>query len=584
MGQGLHAATLRADIGIGPRHGAGGSFLDNLKISRKLLFGFGVLVVLVGSINAFTLERLGFLNKSSQWQTHTYEVLGQLDRVLLAMVNQETGLRGYLVAGDTAFLEPYNAGVRQYETAFGAAKTLTADNAKQQARLDRLNGLAMTWRGDIAEREIALMGNPATQEQARAMESSGAGKASMDGFRALLSEIANVERDLLSVREEAQAGATTSATSVIVVGSLVTAGLFCLLGLMLAKTIARPIGMMTAVMHRLAAGDVSAEVPSQERGDEIGKMAQAVEIFRENAIERIRLEEGQKADAAALQQRGNRMTELSARFEATVGGVAEGVLHAAGELDVTAKALGDTLSQTAQQARTVADGAEQVESTFETIASAAAELSSSISEIRSQVTQSAEITSDAVAEAGRTNIEMGQLAETSQRIGTVVGLIRDIAEQTNLLALNATIEAARAGEAGKGFAVVATEVKSLAEQTGKATEDITQQISGIQAATRSSVTAIEAIGQTVERIAAIASSIAASVEEQGAATEEIARNASHASSHTRDVTANIKVVSASTQSLNERAAKVRQSSADLSRRGEDLRKEVGDFVGAITAL
>jgi methyl-accepting chemotaxis protein len=291
----------------------------------------------------------------------------------------------------------------------------------------------------------------------------------------------------------------------------------------------------------------------------------------------------QEALLIERQQRGTKVDAPLQGFEATTGMLVGTVASAATELQRTAQSLSSTTDQTTAQASGVAAAVEEASVNVQTVASAAEELSSSISEIARQVAQSSTIASKAVEDARRTDTIVKTLAGGAQKIGDVVGLISSIAGQTNLLALNATIEAARAGDAGKGFAVVAAEVKNLANQTAKATGDISAQISEIQAATTEAVEAIGTIAQTIDELSRIAASIAASVEEQGAATQEIARNVHEAASGTQEVSSNIEGVSRGAQEIGAAATQVLESAGGLLKRAEQMSAEVGQFISAVKA-
>jgi methyl-accepting chemotaxis protein len=356
------------------------------------------------------------------------------------------------------------------------------------------------------------------------------------------------------------------------------------LALVLALGLTRPIIRMTAAMERLSAGDATTEIPSRERRDEIGHMAGAVQVFKDNMQEMDRLraerEEMEKRTEAEKKATVNKMAN---EFEASVKGLVKGVSASAGQMQTSAQSMSMTAEETSRQAMAVAAASEQASTNVQTVASAAEELSSSIVEISRQVTQSSRITAKAVEEAGRTDAQIQGLNEAAQKIGDVVKLINDIASQTNLLALNATIEAARAGEAGKGFAVVASEVKSLATQTAKATEDIAAQVTSIQAATGDAVQAIKHIAGTIGEVNEIATSIASAVEEQGAATKEIARNVQQASAGTNEVSSNIASVTNAAGETGSAAAQVLGAAGNLSNQADRLTTEVDGFLSRIRA-
>ncbi len=349
------------------------------------------------------------------------------------------------------------------------------------------------------------------------------------------------------------------------------------------RGITGPIAGMTAAMMRLAGGDKQADIPGVGRADEIGDMAGAVQVFKENMIKADRLSAEQAAEQAKKEERQRKIDGYLKRFDQSVSGALETLASASTELQTTAQSMSATAEETSRQSTTVAAASEQASTNVQTVAAAAEELSSSIAEISRQVAESAKIAGQAVGDAGRTNAQVQALAEAAQKIGDVVKLINDIAGQTNLLALNATIEAARAGEAGKGFAVVASEVKSLATQTAKATEDIAAQVKAIQSATSDSVKSIEGISGTISRINEIATTIASAVEEQGAATQEIARNVQQASKGTDEVSSNIAGVTQAATETGAASTQVLGAASELSKQGERLRADVSQFLADIRA-
>ena len=375
----------------------------------------------------------------------------------------------------------------------------------------------------------------------------------------------------------------TLATVAITVSSIaIVLGL--LFAFLVSRGITGPVGAMTGAMNRLADGDLEAHIPATENRDEIGEMAKAVQVFKDNAI-RVKRMEAEQAEQKkrAEEERRAAMHQLADSFEASVGGVIHTVTSAVAELQAASEQMASTANEASAQATTVASASEQASANVETVASAAEELSSSIAEIGRQVAQSSQIAGGAVRQAHETNTKIQGLAQAASKIGEVVDLITDIAEQTNLLALNATIEAARAGDAGKGFAVVASEVKNLANQTAKATEEIGAQIAGVQGSTQEAVTAIGAIGKTIEEVDSIASSIASAVEEQSAATQEIARNVEQASTGTHEVSANIVSVNEAANATGAAATQIRNSATELSEQAELLRGEVARFLDQVRA-
>ncbi|HJP53460.1 MAG: methyl-accepting chemotaxis protein [Rhodospirillales bacterium] len=345
------------------------------------------------------------------------------------------------------------------------------------------------------------------------------------------------------------------------------------------RGITGPIGDMTAAMSRLADGDKTFDIEGTQRGDEIGDMANAVQVFKDNAVRADRIAEEQKSEQESKEKRRVALETLAKGFEANVADMLGKVTMSSDAMKSTAEVMASIADQTNAQSATVAAAAEQASTNVQTVAAAAEELATSIGEIGRQVTQSSEVAGRAVKDAESTNDKIQGMVEASRKIGEVVELITDIADQTNLLALNATIEAARAGDAGKGFAVVASEVKNLASQTAKATEEIGNQIGGIQTATRrESVEAIRHIGETIGEIDEVAAAIAAAVEEQGAATQEIARNIEQAATGTREVTVNITGVTRAAGEAGQAAGQVLEASGELMRQSQVLNMEVEKFL------
>jgi methyl-accepting chemotaxis protein len=335
----------------------------------------------------------------------------------------------------------------------------------------------------------------------------------------------------------------------------------------------------------MAAGDLDVEIPGAGRGDEIGDLAKTVTVIRENAEHKAREETEAKVeqDQVAAQRRKAEMIKLADDFEGAVGKIVETVSSASTELEASAGTLTATAERSQELATTVAAASEEASTNVQSVASATEELSSSVNEISRQVQESARMATDAVGQARVTNDRVSQLSKAAGRIGDVVELINTIAGQTNLLALNATIEAARAGDAGRGFAVVASEVKALAEQTAKATGEISQQITGIQGATQESVNAIKEISGTIERLAEISSAIAAAVEEQGAATQEISRNVQQAARGTQQVSSNISDVQRGASETGAASSQVLSAAQSLSGDSHRLRLEVGRFLDSVRA-
>jgi methyl-accepting chemotaxis protein len=387
------------------------------------------------------------------------------------------------------------------------------------------------------------------------------------------------EASSLAVHDEAFKDLALAAT-------LLCLGILFVIGCMATVVIrvTRPLSTLSSAMHELAGGNVDMVLPGLGRGDEVGAMAQAVDVFKQNAIERIQFEAQQKeTEVRTVAARKAEMIKLADAFQSAVGNIVDTVSSASAQLEAAAGTLTHTAENTQQLSGTVAAASEEASANVESVASATEEMTGSVNEISRQVSESSKIAGEAVQQAIKTDARINELSKAAGRIGDVVKLITAIAEQTNLLALNATIEAARAGEAGRGFAVVASEVKALASQTAKATEEIGTQIAGMQTATQDSVAAIQEIGGTIRRISEIATTIAATVEQQGAATGEIARNVQQAARGTAQVAESITKVNRGASETGSASTQVLASAQSLSKESHHLKTEVDKFLNTVRA-
>lgn len=404
-----------------------------------------------------------------------------------------------------------------------------------------------------------------------------------------------------------------AAISVLLIAGSITVLLSAIAGFLITRTMTTRISEMNNAMEELANGAIDIEIPSLGLSNEIGQMASSLDIFKQNAIVKLRLEEEEREVARRREQRAlderqreqdqleserKRDAETAARrqareeklngmtvgFSETVEGILGIVAASSTQMESSAQSMSEVARKTEEESETVASAAEEATVSVQSVASATEELTSSINEISRQVSHSTNISGKAVETADGTSQTIRELAEAAQKIGDVVNLINDIAGQTNLLALNATIEAARAGDAGKGFAVVASEVKNLASQTAKATEDISAQIGSIQGATQNAVSSVEGIRKTIAEMNEIATMIASAVEEQGAATSEISRNIQEAATGTQSVSDSIVNVRAGSEQTGTASSEVLEASKTLSERFNILRQEVEQFVGSVKAI
>ena len=511
--------------------------------------------------------------------------LGNGELTMAAMVGQHHGMLAEIHANSLMsrqnspadmerLAERTEVEFKQVESALTRLQSLASTPAEQEIRTEVdqfLTGYETAFRKVRADQAIidALIN---TEMEAKLVKLVG-------DINWLKSEATAMEGD---VKTRTQSQVNSAAFQLPVIGLVgIIAGL--LFAWFIGGGIARPIGDMTATMQRLAHGELDAEVPSKNRGDEIGEMAEAVQVFKDNAIARERLEGEQAAEREARERRAETLERLNTDFDQSATTALQTVSSTATQLQSTAEAMSANAEMTNNEASSASAAAGEASTNVQSVASATEQLSASISEISRQVAQASEISSNAVEQAGETNARVEGLAQAANKIGEVVELITDIAEQTNLLALNATIEAARAGDAGKGFAVVASEVKNLANQTAKATEEIGAQISGIQGATQESVRAIGEITNTITEISEIATTVASAMDEQGAATKEIARNVEQAAAGTRDVTNNIEEVTRAAGETGQASGEVLSSAQELAGQSDELRRQVDTFLAGVKA-
>jgi methyl-accepting chemotaxis protein len=411
--------------------------------------------------------------------------------------------------------------------------------------------------------------------------------ATLQAYETIEPVIEAVLKAVTRMRDDAEAAYATNRSNVSLQAGIaipLIIGCVIVLGAMVARSISRPIVVMTQAMTELADGNTKIVPPGLGRQDEVGAMASAVQVFRDSMIEAERLRAEQtEAERRASGEKRATMHTFANEFQTAVGNVVDLVSSASTELEAAARTLTTTAGTTQTLSRDVSAASDQASSNMQSVATATEEVAVSVGGIMRQVQESSKIAADAVRQAQQTDARMGALSKASSRIGEAVKIISAIAEQTNLLALNATIEAARAGDAGKGFAVVAAEVKALASQTAKATDEIGQQIGGIQTAIQESVAYSQEINATINRISEIALMISNAMEEQGSAMQEIARNVQQAATKTAQVATNITEVNRGASETGSASAQVLSSAQGLSTESVRLKSEVEKFLAKVRA-
>ena len=491
------------------------------------------------------------------------------EQLMLARLNANR----YIATYDPKLIADADGQIDKFVKALDSVKQY-AKSSEQQGRIKQELELAPQFKASFDSAVTAIA------EEGKLTEAND--KASAD----ITAELGEISKEHADAAKQLGEQTTSSIDSTVMMVIALATGAV-VLGLLAAWVIGRgiihPVRAMTGAMAKLADGDTSVEIPARDNKDEIGEMAKAVQVFKDNKLEADRLAAEQVAEQHRKEARQRAVEGYIHAFEGSVTSSLETVGSATSQLQSTAQSMSATAEETGRQSTAVAAASEQASANVQTVASAAEELSSSIQEIARRLAEANQITARAVTNTGRTTEEIQGLAAAAQNIGEVVSMISAIAAQTNLLALNATIESARAGEAGKGFAVVAAEVKSLANQTAKATDEISTKIAEMQAATTRSAEAVQGVAKTIGEVNEIATTIAAAVEEQGAATQEIARNVQQAAAGTGEVSANIVGVTQAANDTGAASTQVLTAAGELSRQSEALRTQVGDFLGKIRA-
>ncbi|WP_158806752.1 methyl-accepting chemotaxis protein [Beijerinckia sp. L45] len=540
-------------------------------IAAKIFLSFACVIAISFIIALTTYQSMDDIRTAGNWSRHTYQVLTLSKDMRASILKRESDMRGYMLTHDEALLER----MKNEDTAFtqwlAAIKDLTRDNLSEQRRLTLFSDLVGAWHGALLP------------------EQTGKGQMAAEGVLLdkvlqTLTDIDKEEEGLLSKRSARRIEAYQDAMRMNAIGPLAALCVAVFLSWTLHRVIAVPISRLTKAMGRLMEGDTSVDIPTTQWREEVGAISRAFQVFKTTLIEADRLR-GERAELRLRSEtdRKELMASTADRFEDVVGRIVAAVSTSANEMQSAAESVLQLAGWTSDQIKAAVDDSKKASATMKAVASETEILSSSVGQISAQMAHSANVAHQAVAEANRTTVTIEGLSESAKRIGVIVDLINHIAGQTNLLALNATIEAARAGDAGKGFAVVAMEVKALAAQTAKATDDIRSQIEGIQNAASGSVTAIGAISQTIGEMEQITEAITSAIELQREVTRDMALSTQATAQVAAETALSLGTVSDATLTTGTAATQLLAAAQDLARQSCLLSIEADRFTSTARA-
>ena len=550
--------------------------LNNLSLTVKSSLCFGLLTVIGVGFGLMSYFQADAAMKAVDEKHVIEEQVSQMQTLKLEIVDQAMALKVFLLTGDLSWYEKVGNEVQKIEAQFDALTNVDG--------LDRIKGDWQSWYDQFALTQMTMMRDPMQVDLARAIEATGASSEAMTAILTALADEISTATALMDELTDFQNRELAKLGNFALLSMAMLVGLTMLLAFFNHMIASRPLNRMLDVTQKLANGNLSVDIEANGRDDEIGKMYQALAVFRDNLSKTKELETKTEEERQALHARKTaEMQQLADVFDSNVGSIVSTVAIASSQLNSTAKSMSEISSEASHKATSASSASSQTSSNVQTVATATEEMTSTIGEISQQVAVATSSISEAVSKVQNTNGQMLALADTASKIGEVVEMISSIAEQTNLLALNATIESARAGEAGKGFAVVAGEVKDLAGQTAKATDQIASQISDIQHASRDASSSMNEVSEVIGNVHEIAASIAAAMEQQNAATQEIAGNIHQAAKGTQEVNDNIVAVAKVSEETGAASSQVMSAASELQSQSNQLRDEVNKFIAQVRA-
>lgn len=555
---------------------------QNLKIANKLLIAFGSLLVVISLVFGCTLLGMRMVDNSRVRLEETHQISERLEAALTAVADQRNAILEFLVTADVRFVETYEEARTHFAETMQGLAGASIDGAMRN-HLNTLEQNIQQWQRTVVDRQLRSMMRPETVNDARVLEATQAGAAMLDQAH----ESGHMLRSLI-LSELADAQAKLADASNITFLALTIGGVLALLvsigfAVLMTRTVSRPLGTITAAMGRLAKGDTGAVFDAGDRHDEVGELSRMAGVFRESLLETQRLQEADRQEQERRRQRMAHLDGLTKRFNDAVGGMLRTVGTSTSEIVQSSQSLKQLSGETARQVAEAAEATREASVNVHAVASSAQELSASITEISRNVSVQSTKAQEARDASEQSKDRMEKLNQRVAQISEFVQLVNSIASQTNLLALNATIEAARAGVHGKGFAVVASEVKSLANQTAKATEEIASLVHAIEGDTTATSVAIDGVDERIGSISEIAVTLASAVEEQTLATAEISRSTDNAARGTEEVAQGIGAVAETAQETDHRSDLTLASAEKLSALSRELETLIQTFLHDVVA-